>query len=60
MLTRPGSEPGPESMRKAAGSPKGFREIRKAIFSHPRSFGGLQAASIVVPDNRCFLRRIVA
>ena len=38
MLTRPGSEPGPERMRKLAGSPEGFRQIRKSDIGDRRSF----------------------
>jgi hypothetical protein len=40
MLTRPGSEPGSERMCKLAGSPEGFRQIRKA------SSGGKQKESL--------------
>lgn len=50
MLTRPGSEPGPERMRKLAGSPEGFRQIRKATSGIRVLFGRLQVASISVAD----------
>lgn len=50
MLTRPGSEPGPERMRKLAGSPEGFRQIRKATSGIRVLFGMLQVASISVAD----------
>ena len=50
MLTRPGFAPGPEWMRKPAGSPAGFRQIRKAILRIRVLFGGLQVASVVVRD----------
>ena len=50
MLTRPGSEPGPEWMRKLACSPEGFRQIRKAILGISVLFAVLQVASIVVAD----------
>ena len=50
MLIRPGSEPGPEWMRKLASSPDGFRQIRKAILGVSVLFGVLQVASIVVVD----------
>jgi hypothetical protein len=48
MLTRPGSEPGPERMRKLAGSLEGFRELRKAILGIRALFSVLQVASISV------------
>jgi len=50
MLTRPGSEPGPEWMRELSSSPEGFRQIRKAILGVCVLFGVLQLASIVVAD----------
>ena len=50
MLTRPGSEPGPEWMRKLGSSPEGFRQIRKAILGMSVLFGVLQVALIVVAD----------
>ena len=50
MLTRPGSEPGPERMRKLAGSTEGFRQIRKATSGIRVLFGMLQVASISVAD----------
>jgi len=50
MLTRPGSEPGPEWMRRLGSSPKGFRQIRKAILGIIVLFGVTQVASMVVAD----------
>lgn len=50
MLTRPGSEPGPEWMRRLGSSPEGFRQIRKAILGIVIFFGVIQVASIVVAD----------
>ena len=50
MLTRPGFAPGPEWMGEPAGSPAGFRQIRKAILRIRVLFGGLQVASVVVRD----------
>lgn len=50
MLTRPGSEPGPERMRKLAGSPEGFRQIRKATSGIRVLCDMLQVASISVAD----------
>ena len=45
MLTRPGSEPGPEWMRKLSG--QGFRPIRKGILGISILFGVMQVLSIV-------------
>lgn len=50
MLTRPGSEPGPERMRTLAGSPEGFRQIRKATSGIRVLCDMLQVASISVAD----------
>ena len=50
MVTRPGSRPGPEWMRKLGSSPDGFRQIRKALFGVLVFFGVIQAVSIVVAD----------
>lgn len=49
MLTRPGSERGPEWMRKL-GSPEGFRQIRKAILGLSVLFAVIQVASLAVAD----------
>ena len=50
MLTRPGSQPGPEWMRKLCRSPEGFRQIRKAILGISVLFAVLQVAAMVVAD----------
>lgn len=50
MLTRPGSQPGREWMRKLSTSPEGPRRLRKAILRILVLFGVLQVASIVVAD----------
>jgi len=47
MLTRPGSEPGPEWMRRLGGNP---RQLRKAILSIIVFVGVIQLAAIVVGD----------
>src|SRR2546429_786150 len=47
MLTRPGSEPGPEWMRRLGGNP---RQLRKAILSIIVFVGVTQLAAIVVGD----------
>jgi len=49
MLTRPGSEPGPEWMRQL-GSQEGFRQIRKAILGICVLVAVIQVAAIVVAD----------
>lgn len=54
MLTRPGSEPGPEWMRKLGSSQEGFRQIRKAILGICVLFGVLQVASIVAADSAVY------
>ena len=50
MLSRPGSEPGPEWMRRLASSPEGFRQIRKVVLGVLVLFGVIQVAAMVVAD----------
>jgi hypothetical protein len=50
MLTRPGSEPGPEWMRKLGESPEGFRQIRKALLRILVLVGMIQIGAILIAD----------
>jgi len=50
VLTRPGSQPGPERMRKLSTSPEGPRQLREAIPRILVLFSVIQVASIVVAD----------
>ena len=50
MLTRPGSQPGPEGTRKLSTSPQGPRRLRKAILRMLVLSSVIQVASIVVAD----------
>lgn len=47
MLTRPGSEPGPEWMRKLSGDPQ---KLRKAIIRVVVFFGIIQVGAVVAGD----------
>jgi hypothetical protein len=50
MLTRPGSNPGPEWMRRLGSSPDGFRQIRKAILRIIILFAIIQVTATVIFD----------
>jgi hypothetical protein len=49
VLSRPGSEPGPEWMRGLAAAPKASPDSER-VFGHPGAFWVIQVAAIVVAD----------